>query len=132
VSRVLSRIADSTGTQLDISTAKSIGARLALLEADTARAIALLRGVVPAGGGSHIEWGMQEPFGQEQLLLAELLLAQSRPADALQVADRLDHPRPIIYLVYLRQSLELRILAAEHMGRSDLTKAFRSRLDLLK
>jgi len=128
VSRALSRIAEVSGDQFDISSAKSVAARLALLEADTGRAIVLLGGVVPAGDAPHIEWGMQEPFGQEQLLLAQLLLARGQASEAIRVADRLDGPRPIIYLVYLRQSLELRIRAAEWLGRADLAAEYKMRL----
>jgi len=132
VSTAISRRADSGGTQLDISTAKSIAARLALLEGDSAQAITLLESVIPAGDGSHIEWGVQEPFGQELLLLAQLLFARGRTEEALRVADRLDHPGPIIYLVYLRQSLELRIQAAEQLGKSQLADGYRARLAQLQ
>ncbi|TFG45568.1 MAG: serine/threonine protein kinase [Gemmatimonadales bacterium] len=131
VARALASLAERGRTRLDISTSNSIAARLALLEADTGRAITLLGGVSPSGDGAHIEWGMQEPFGQEQLLLAELLLARGQAAEAIQVANRLDHPRPIIYLVYLRQSLELRIRAAEALRNPDMATMYRVRLTRL-
>jgi hypothetical protein len=126
------RLAETSQAQLDISTARSIVARRALLRADTAQAITLLKGVTPAGDGSHIEWGMQEPFGQEQLLLAELLLARGQARESIEAASHLDHPRPIIYLMYLRQSLEFRRRATEHLGDSAAASTFRIALARLR
>ena len=124
VAEAAKRRAERLATPLDRSTAASMGARLAVLTGDTAQAIDLLRQVVPTGDVAHIEWGMQEPFGQEQLLLAELLLARGQAEEAIETAGHLDWPRPIIYLVFLRQSIELRIRAAEQLGRADLASAF--------
>jgi hypothetical protein len=75
---------------------------------------------------------MEEPFGQEQLLLAELLLAQGRARETLEVATGLDHPRPITYLVYLRQSLMVRIKAAESLHNQRLVGAYEVRVRNLK
>jgi hypothetical protein len=128
VADALSHLRTGSMEPLLVSTSNGISARLALLDADTARAIALLRHVAPAGGFSALEWGMQAPFGGEQLLLAELLFARGQFDEALLVADRLDHSAPIIYLVYLRPSLELRIKAAELLERADLAATIRKRL----
>lgn len=128
VAAAATHLADSTGMRLARSTAASLSGRLALLSADTTAAIAQLLEVAPAGDGAQIEWGMQEPFGQERLLLAEVLLARGRPQEAIEAADLIDHPRPIIYLVFLRESLDLRIRAAEQLGKAELAAGYRARL----
>jgi serine/threonine-protein kinase len=132
VAAKLSHQAESSRRPLDVFAARSIAARLALLDADTSRAIALLEGIGPAGSGAGIEWGMEEPFGQEQLLLAELLLTRGRAQEALEVATGIDHPRPITYLVYLRPSLLLRIRAAESLRNRQLAGAYEVRVRSLK
>ena len=131
VEGALVRLRAEIDDPLTRSTANAIGARLALLDGDTAGAIALLRGVSPVGGFAGIEWGVQPPFGGEQLLLAELLLARGEAEEAIRIAGRLDHPAPIIYLVFLRSSLELRLRAARLLGNTRLTSEFESRLTRL-
>ncbi len=128
VATLLTQRAESSRRPLDDFAARGIAARLALLDADTNRALALLDGIGPAGSGAGIEWGLEEPFGQEQLLLAELLLARGRAGEALDVAGRLDHPRPMTYLVYLRQSLLLRIHAAESLRNERLAAGYEVRV----
>jgi len=130
VSRALDQLAERGGSPLDLSTSRSMRARLALMDADTGQAIALLRDVVPACSFVELEWGVPEPFGMEQLLLARLLLARASPDQALKVAARLDHPSPIIYLAFLRQSLEVRAAAAAMLGNGQ-EKQFRDRLEKL-
>ncbi|HEX5635439.1 MAG TPA: tetratricopeptide repeat protein, partial [Gemmatimonadales bacterium] len=117
VAAALAARAAATADPFTVSTERGIAARLALLEGDSARAILLLHDVSPTGSASLIEWGVQEPFGGEQLLLAQLLLATGRSAEAMQVASRLDSSRPIIYLMWVRESLQLRMQAARMLER---------------
>jgi serine/threonine-protein kinase len=124
--------AAATADQFTRSTERGIAARLTLLEGDTIRAVALLREVVPAGDSRHIEWGVQEPFGAERLLLAQLLLARGEPGPSIEAAMHLDGPRPIIYLMFLRESLLVRLRAAERLGRSALATEYRERLTRLQ
>jgi tRNA A-37 threonylcarbamoyl transferase component Bud32 len=124
----LARRAAASRDPFDVATRRAIEARALLLDGDTAAAIALLEQVTPAGSGAEIEWGMVGPFGAEQLLLAELLLARGRPADAQAVAARFDHGRSIIHLTYLRRSLALRVRAAEALGREEVARGHRARL----
>lgn len=131
VARALKQLADTSPGQLNRSTANGMAARVALLDHDTTRAIALLRQVIPAGDFTEIDWGIPEPLGPEQLLLAQLLLATGDPSGAIIAAARLEHPYPIIYLVYLRQSLELRATAAEVLGVESRLR-YRERLATLR
>jgi hypothetical protein len=132
VATTLAQLAAADGDPLSNSSAKSISARLALLDGDSAQAIVLLRGAVPAGSGTLTEWGLQEPFGGERLLLARLLLARGQADEALQVATRLDHPRPEVYLVFLRPSLDVRLQAAEALGNANLAAEYRNQLGRLR
>jgi len=62
------------------------------------------------------------------LLLAEMLLAQGDGQGAFQAAALLDHSQPLIYLTFLRQSLIVRLRAAQQIQQPALVEAVRSRL----
>jgi hypothetical protein len=97
--------------------AQSLAARATLALGDTAAAIRRLRALVPTSPSHQdLTWGPWESLGGERLLLAQVLLARGKPADAYEVAQAFDSPVPIPYLMYLPASLELRIRAAQELG----------------
>ncbi|MGH7718426.1 MAG: protein kinase domain-containing protein [Gemmatimonadaceae bacterium] len=112
--------------------AAALSARLAVLLADSTRALAYLRTISPHATPREISWGFWEPLAGERLLLSELLMARHEYEEALRVADGFDHPQPIVYLLYLPASLRLRIDAAEKLGRSEAAARYRNRLQALR
>ncbi len=103
-------------------------ARLALLQADTARALAVLAAQSPRGTIATIGWEWLPSLAEERMLLAQLLLARRRYADALEVAGVFDASQAMAYTMYLPRSLEVRFRAAQALGRRDLAARFRGRL----
>ena len=85
---------------------RGLRARLALLRADTTRAIALLSSLSPRGSMGDIGWEWMASLAEERLLLAKLLLARGRSADALAVAGVLDAAQSMPYALYLPDGLE--------------------------
>ena len=106
----------------------ALAARLAVLRADTARAIGILWSLTPRGTMSEIAWEPMAPLAEERLLLAKLLLAKGRYADALEVAGVLDTSAPMAYAQYLREALEVRIAAARALGRQRDAAVYQDRL----
>jgi serine/threonine protein kinase/tetratricopeptide (TPR) repeat protein len=106
----------------------ALSAKLALLRADTTRALALLAALQPRGTMGAFGWQFMGTLPGERLLLAQLLLAQGRYARALEVAGVFDSSQPIAYAMYLPASLAVRLRAAERLGRGDLVARFRERL----
>jgi hypothetical protein len=76
-------------------------------------------------------WLYFEPLAPDRLTLARLLLATGRPAEALAHASAFDHQQPVVFLAFLRPSLELRAQAAERLGNTTRAAAFRARLRAL-
>jgi eukaryotic-like serine/threonine-protein kinase len=119
---------DSSQGRRDSLVAAALAARLPLLAGDSNEALRRLEKLRATAPGTDIEWQFEESLGEERMILAELLLARRRFADALRVASQIDSPQPLVYLLHLRRSLEVRARAAEAMGRVDLTARYRSRL----
>jgi tetratricopeptide (TPR) repeat protein/TolB-like protein len=110
----------------------AFAARLAVLRADTARAIALLTPLSPRGSMGAIGWEWMASLAEERLLLAKLLLARGRYADALAVAGALDAGQAMAYALYLPDGLEVRIRAAAALHDGALADRFRKRLTQLR
>jgi hypothetical protein len=109
-----------------------MAARLALLRADTAEAVAILSTLTPRGSMGEIGWEWMAPLAEERLLLAQLLLATRRYADALAVAGVLDATQAMSYALYLPDGLEVRARAAHALGRRALEAELRERLTALE
>jgi tetratricopeptide (TPR) repeat protein len=124
--------ADSTGTRRDRLIAQSLRAWAALASADTAAAIELFRALTPTGRKRDLSWQPWESLGAERQVLAQLLFQRGRYEEAYRVAATLDHPEPIIYPLYLPESLELRARAAEELGWRDVALHHRRRLASLR
>jgi hypothetical protein len=108
-----------------------LGARLALLDGDSAGAIGRLQAHLGWGRREALEWELGESLAPDRLLLAELLLARHQPAEALAAAGVFDHPAPITFLPFLPASLTIRTRAALAMGRKDEAQRYQARLAAL-
>jgi serine/threonine-protein kinase len=130
VVRRIRAAAESSGAVSAQVPARVMSARLLLARGDTLAAIDSLRSVrpVPLSG---LVWGYWDPLSAERLLLAKLLLAQSRADEALQVAESFDGQRAAVDLAFLRPSLELRRSAAKQLGNRRLEDDFTRRLAAL-
>jgi len=120
------RVGEPDGT--DTLVHNALAARLALLRADTTRAMDLLSRLEPRGDIGDIGWQFLGPIPEERLLYAQLLLAKGRNAEALAVAGVFDSSQPMSYALYLPQSLEVRVRAAEVLGQSGWASSLRRRI----
>jgi TolB-like protein len=117
---------------LDTLVHGGMAARLALLQGDSARALDLLSALQPRGTMGAFGWQFVGTLPEERLLLAKLLLARRDYRRALEVAGVFDSSQPTSYVLYLPVSLEVRIRAAEGMGRGALARTLRERLAALR
>jgi serine/threonine-protein kinase len=113
--------------------ARAMEAHLALARGDTADALRRFRALKPnaprsSPPGFDLNWDELEPLALEQLRLAELLLANGEAREAFDVASSFESPEILIYVLYLRASLELRARAAEVLRLQSAAGAFRARL----
>jgi hypothetical protein len=97
--------------------ASALTAHIALVEGDTAAALNLFTQLEPTArrGSLPRPW---ESLGLERLAHARVLLARGEYEQAYRVATVFDSPggASIIYLTFLRASLELRLEAARELG----------------
>jgi serine/threonine protein kinase/tetratricopeptide (TPR) repeat protein len=106
---------------------RGLAAKLALLRGDTTRAVQLLSSLRTRGTMGAIGWQSMGTIPDERLLLAKLLLARREYARALEVAGVFDSSQPIAYVELLPASLDVRIRAAEALGRGSLAAGLRER-----
>ena len=117
VARRMRVIADSTKLGTDRLVLDGTEARLALLRGDTTSALRLLKALRPAADPSFITWDLWESAASERLLLAELQLATGDAPGAWETARAFDSPRSQVQQLYLAASLNVRLRAAEQLGR---------------
>ena len=122
--------ADASDDPVDRTRAAGLSAQLAAISGDTARALELLEANPPMGPRDELLWDMDYALPGERLLLAELLLAQGEYERAISVAAGFES-RPVVYLLYMPKSLELRAKAAKAMGDSEREATFRRRLQAM-
>lgn len=91
---------------------QSISARVALLTGDTATALRWLSQTDSTATASRVEWSFYQSGAADNVLMAEVALAQREWTLANRLAERLDHLSPISNLFFLRRSLEIRRDAA--------------------
>jgi hypothetical protein len=116
---------DTSRSRADSQFARTADARLSLARRDTTTAERLLRSLEPNASRGDLTWQPWEALAGERLLLAEILLARGRAAEAAAIASYLDAPEPIVHVMYRRKSLDLRIRAA--LARNDHREAARLR-----
>jgi Tfp pilus assembly protein PilF len=119
---------DSTRAPTDSLFVNVLSAHLTLATRDTARAIMLLRALTPSGSPTDIAWQPWQALAGERMLLAELLYERGANSEAMKEASLIDALEPVVHLIYLRRSLELRARAAERLARPALARAYRARL----
>ncbi|MEP7343976.1 MAG: serine/threonine-protein kinase [Gemmatimonadaceae bacterium] len=123
---------DSTPNRRDSLLARVLDARVSLAGRDTADAIHRLRRLVPNAPEEELTWQPWEALALERLRLAELLLARGDAAGALRTAEPLDAPEPVVHLMTLRRSLELRERASKSLGQAAQVQTLRERLQRLR
>lgn len=119
---------DSTHSATDSLFVAILSARLTLASGDTSRAISQLRAMMPVGSPVDIAWQPWQALAGERMLLAELLFHRGEYAGALRVASLIDALEPVVHLIYIRRSLELRAFAADRLRRPSLARSLRARL----
>jgi hypothetical protein len=127
IEKVLTSRRDSSGARLDSLVASVATAHLAVAKGDTVRAIRLLSALEPRATYADLMWQPWEAMAGERILLARLHLARREYADAIRVASLLDAPGPMINLVFLQRSLEIREGAALALGDSRTAEDIRGR-----
>jgi Flp pilus assembly protein TadD len=130
---VMGQRADSSGVADDRLLADVIGARLALAgaatEADTTQAIKLLRGLSPSGPRSDLVSSPWQCLAGERMLLAEVLEFRGEDRGAYRTAAEMDFLPCPVSLLYLKESLSLRLRATEGLGDTSDAARLRRRID---
>ena len=109
--------------------ADAIQAHLLLARADSSGAERLLRRVLSAAlTTDNLQWDITGSRGLQRLTLARLLLARGQAQEAWNVANVFDAPIPMVYVVFLPASLDLRAQAAKQVGDVAAERLYRSRL----
>ncbi len=96
---------------------RSLAARLALAGGDTITALRLLTALTPEADRATLTWVPSASHGVDRLLLAEVLLARGKFAEAIGVASYFDSGASVTYPIFLWRSLQIR--AAATSARSD-------------
>ncbi|MEK7403362.1 MAG: serine/threonine-protein kinase [Gemmatimonadota bacterium] len=132
IARIVMARADSTQQRVDRLVARGLRARVALLDGDTASALTQLLGLKADGRRNDLAWQPWEALAGERFLLAELLLRHGQLAAAERAASGFDAGEPVIHLLYLRPSLELRIRIAAAAKNARCEGEYRRRLAALQ
>ena len=134
VTRIVSLLSDRVrrgDDRVDQLVHDAAEAYLTLLRGDTSEAVARLSRLTPNAPRELLNYSMWDPLVGERWTLANLLAATHHYAEAYQVATGFDAPMPVLNLVFLRPSLNLRIHMLETLGRSSLASIYRGRLEAL-
>ncbi|MEO8333531.1 MAG: protein kinase [bacterium] len=119
---------DSSHTHRDSLVAGVASAHFAAARRDTVGALKILESLSPVAPYSDLLWNPWEAYAGERMLEASLLAGQGKHAEAIRSASRLDVPKPMINLAYLRRSLELRERSARQIGDSVAAAGYRRQL----
>lgn len=114
-----------------VAMARSLRARVALLDGDTASARRLLAEVRPVSNIQQVEWMLFHAGTADDMLLAEIEIARA-PAKARRLAARADHPYPLVNVLLLPSSLKLRAEAARRLGDAPAERSLAGRLSALQ
>jgi tRNA A-37 threonylcarbamoyl transferase component Bud32 len=131
IAQVLRRKADSSAKRRDVLLAHLTEIGVQLVARDTAGAIRRLEALTPSAPRNDLAWQPWESLGNERMLLAELLRRRGDLKESARVAARLDATEPLIYPLYLRRSLALRLEIATALGDSRSAARIRARLEKL-
>jgi tetratricopeptide (TPR) repeat protein len=113
--------------------ANSLGAHIALAEADTSEAILRFGALVPGASRADLSYPW-ESLGLERLFRAKLLLAWENYEEAFRAAQTFDSPGAVnvIYPTFIRQSLEVRLEAARGLGWEQVANGIEARIARLR
>jgi tetratricopeptide (TPR) repeat protein len=125
--------ARKSGSAFERLGADAMLAHGALARADTTEAVRRFTTVL-SGGVSEalLIWDPVAPRGSERLTLARLLMSRGQFQRAIDVANVFDSAWPLIYTLYLPESLQLRAEAAAALGDKQMESRFRARLAALR
>lgn len=127
----LSRLSEQTHSRRDRLIARAIQSRLYLARGDTTGALAILASLRPNGPPVEMDNQPYEALGAERLELARLLEARGEYAEAIRVAEAMDHPQPRWYLPLLPESLRIRLRASLKLGLGKRAEEYQRRLSAL-
>lgn len=128
ISGMLATRAASSGDRRERLLSRSLAARVALAAGDSNVALGRLQTLVPDTGRAPLTWNAWESLGGERMLLAELLMASGRYAEAWRVASNFDAPAPVPYTMYVPASLALRIRIARALQQQEVARGLTRRL----
>jgi hypothetical protein len=129
IAAVMSGRRDSTHLRLDSLVSNVVDAHTAAARLDTTAALRILSRLRPVAVYTDLMWQPWEAFAGERILQASLIAGQRRFAAAIEIASQLDAQVPMVNLVYLRRSLELRAQWALAMRDSLAASEYRRRLN---
>jgi hypothetical protein len=133
IGRDLEARARKSGSTYDRLAAGAMLAHVALARADTTEALRRFTAVLSGGvAGDQLIWDPMAHRGSERLSLARLLISQGQYQRAIDVAGVFDSAWPLIYTLYLPESLKLRAEAAAALGDKQMESRFRARLAALR
>ena len=111
---------------------RSLRARRLLAQGDTARATAILESLVPNADQGLLRWQPWEALAWERYQLALIYEAHAEWRRAFNLAEGFDSPASYGLLLYLPQSLELRIRLAGKLGMFTYQRRLGERLAALR
>ena len=123
--------ARGTGLRRDRLIADAVAAHASLARGDSAEALRRFEALVPTAPVPELVWDLVEPLAVERLVLMKLLLANGRTREALDVGSVFDSQQPLMHLLLLRASLELRVRAARALSYDDLAGRLAGRMERL-
>ena len=127
----LRAVRDTFHRRADSVMVTALEIQLSLLRGDTAEALRLFSMLTPSGPPTDLEWYPWEAFAVERVKIAEVLADQGRWARAATVAEQFDSPAAVVYVMFIRRALEVRIRAAQAMGQRQLADSLQDRLQRL-
>jgi tetratricopeptide (TPR) repeat protein len=131
ITEALSTAAARSGSRSDRLLVEIMSGYQALLRGDSTEAIRRFAGLAPVAAPADLAWGLWESLGDVRMTLARVLLARGRAREAYEAARVFDAPQPLVYLLYLPASLEVRAQAADRLGEQSLAASNRRRLAML-
>jgi len=133
VARELHRRAAESSSRHTDGLARSVDAFVRLARGDSAAAQGQFIALLARGAtADSLQWDEADPRAAERLQLAQLLLARGAHQEAIDVASVFDSSWPLVHLLYLPASLELRATAASSLGNSVAAGQYRARLAALR
>jgi hypothetical protein len=126
--RRLRDMRDTSSRRADSVMVAALEIRASLLKGDTSDALRRFSGVTPSAPPASLEWYPWEAFAPERAIVAEVLAKRSQWDRAATVAEQFDSPASVVYVMFVRRALDVRLRAARALGRRELADSLRDRL----